>query len=313
MWSTRVFPLVLLFIVAGLAAPSAHAFLFKRDYRTERVIYARPEGTALRMTLYLPRAESETPRPAVALFHGGAWLIGTRQQVGWYARRLAEHGYVAATVSYRKLPKHGFPACVYDAKAAVRWLRVHAVELNIDPERIAASGHSAGGHLAMMLGTTGYGKQFEGEIPSNVSAEVAAVISVYGAVDLTVYQQDTEEGRLEGISRKLLDAFLEGVEDKNKEPYVVASPVTYIDEHSAPTLFIQGDEDWLVPPSVSEKGEAMLRAVGVPTRRVVVEGVGHSFDQFAPKRRPAVLKEMLRFLEEHMGKASGADHVALAF
>jgi len=283
-----------------VSAP-AGAGLFNRAYRTERVAYAAPGGDTLYMTLYLPKAEAAGPRPAVALFHGGAWLMGTRHRVSWYARRLAEAGYVAATVTYRKLPRYPFPACVEDGKAAVRWLRSHAADYGIDPDRIAASGHSAGGHIAMMLGTTGSGKRFDPAPEAAVSARVDAVVSVYGAVDLTVYREPSKEAHLEGVARRVLESFLKELDAKAGDPLVVASPVTYIDGDSAPTLFVQGSEDWLVPPEVSSGAEKRLREAGVATRRVVVEGVGHGFDYFAPKRRPLVLEAMLDFLGAQLG------------
>ncbi len=291
---------LLVLLCAAVGVSSVSAFFFKRDYRTERVVYSRPGSEKLLMTLYLPRESSEESRPAVALFHGGAWLVGTRHRVSWYAKRLAEHGYVAATVSYRMLPKYGFPACVHDAKAAIRWLRSHAVEYGIDPDRIAASGHSAGGHLAMMLGVTGYDKRFEGPGDPALSSRVEAVISVYGAVDLTVYKRSSKAAPLGGISHRLLNRFLRDVQEKGVDPFAAASPVTYIDAHSAPTLFIQGDEDGLVPPSVSATAAEKLKAAGVPVRRVLVKGAGHGFDYAAPRQRPMVLEEMLRFLGEHL-------------
>ena len=92
--------------------------------------------------------------PGVVLIHGGAWLFGTRYQLHWYGSRLARAGYVAASINYRMLPMYPFPYCIHDCKAAVRWLRLHADEYGIDPERIAAFGNSAGGHLAGLLATT---------------------------------------------------------------------------------------------------------------------------------------------------------------
>lgn len=296
MLSRRV--LLVAFLCAGAGALTAQG-LFDRPYTKEKVVYAELDGDKLVMTLYIPKGEAASPRPAIGLFHGGAWLMGTRHQVSWYARHFAEAGYVAATVGYRKMPKYTFPACVYDAKAAIRWLRSHAEEYGIDPDRIAASGHSAGGHLAMMLGTTADNPRFEGVEAPAVSSEVAAVISVYGAVDLTAFRTE-QKGLLKHAKAKYLDVFTRSEAKDGEDPLVVASPVYHIDQNTAPTLLLQGDSDSLVPPKASATAEKALKAAGVPVRRVVYPGYGHSFDYLAPRRRPMVLAEMLGFLAEYM-------------
>ncbi|MCX5757482.1 MAG: alpha/beta hydrolase, partial [Candidatus Hydrogenedentes bacterium] len=114
------------------------------------------------MTLATPAARGVAPRPAVLLIHGGCWLFGTRHQLHWYTRHFAEQGYVVAAIQYRMMPKYRLPDCVEDCKAAVRWLRLHAAEYNIDPDRIVALGNSAGGHLAAMLGVTSPDDGFDG-------------------------------------------------------------------------------------------------------------------------------------------------------
>ena len=98
---------------------------------------------------------------------------------------LAEHGYVAVTITYRLAPKYQFPAAVYDCKASVRWMRANAGKYHIDPVRIGTMGGSAGGHLAQFLGVTGGVKQFEGEGNLDQSSSVACVVSYYGPSDFT--------------------------------------------------------------------------------------------------------------------------------
>src|SRR5207253_5788055 len=124
--------------------------------------YANPDGQHLQVNLARPK-EASGRSPAVLCIHGGGFRAGKRE--GWDARcqQLAEHGYVAATVTYRLAPKYQFPAAVHDVKAAVRWLRANADKYKIDPQRIGVVGDSAGGHLAQFLGVTADVKEFEGE------------------------------------------------------------------------------------------------------------------------------------------------------
>ena len=106
--------------------------------------------------MYLPSSPAPAAgRPAVILVHGGGWRSGDR---GWWAaqgRRLAARGWVAFSVDYRLAPAHTFPAAVEDVRAAVRWVRAHADDYGVDPDRIALLGGSAGGNLALLAATTG--------------------------------------------------------------------------------------------------------------------------------------------------------------
>jgi len=123
--------------------------------------------------------------PAIVVIHGGGWMAGKRQDMTSFAKEAAAHGYVAATISYRFAPKHRFPAQIEDSKCAVRYLRAHAKELNIDPKRIGAMGVSAGAHLAMMLGAMDSADAMEGDggNPEQPS-KVQAVVSFVGPVNL---------------------------------------------------------------------------------------------------------------------------------
>ncbi len=274
-----------------------------------RIVYASPEDNDLHLTLFLPvsnKAQDSSSkdhlRPAVVMFHGGAWIAGTRHQLMWYGRELAKRGYVAASISYRMMPRYRFPEPVHDAKAAVRWMRVHADEYGIDPDRIAATGHSAGGHLAMMLGTTADWEAFEGKENAGVSSQVQAVISMYGAVDLTPYASPESWIRIGGVARQMMDFFVKEMEGKGMEPLVSASPITYIDAQSTPTLFIHGGNDNIVPVEVALNAHYKLRSAGVSSRFLLLPDQGHSFDHFQPVLRTMVFNEMLEFLEEHLGE-----------
>src|SRR5579863_4756005 len=147
--------------------------------------YARVDNQGLELDLARPK-DPTGKTPAILCIHGGGFRAGKRE--GWDARcrLLAEHGYAAATVTYRLAPKSPFPAAVEDVKAAVRWLRANAEKYALDPDRIGVVGDSAGGHLAQFLGVTGGVSQFEGSGGNpGLSSKVSCVVSYYGPCDLT--------------------------------------------------------------------------------------------------------------------------------
>ena len=138
------------------------------------------KSESLKMDVVRPRG-ARNPLPAVVCIHGGGFRAGSRDGYLPLCIKLAQRGYVAATISYRLSPASQFPAPVHDAKAAVRWLRANANQFGIDPERIGVTGGSAGGHLALFLGLTGGIPEFEGSGPYlNQSSRVSCVVNYYG-------------------------------------------------------------------------------------------------------------------------------------
>jgi acetyl esterase/lipase len=275
----------------------------------DHIVFASPGGSSLRLTLYQPKADATAARPAIVLIHGGGWKFGTRYQCMWYAHRFAENGYVAVTINYRMMMKYPFPNCIHDAKAAVRWMRLHAAEYHIDPDRIATLGESAGGHLATLLGTTPGKPEFEGDQNPGASSKVQAVISVYGATDLSYYKEPDSIIDLWGITPKFMGRFVG--DDKKKEAkdgmdaFATASPINYATKDTAPTLFIHGTNDHMVPFAQSKAFYEKLQTLGVPTKLIAVKGRDHGFDHFHPSERSQIFKEMLAFLDKYMNTHGG--------
>src|SRR5436305_794266 len=148
--------------------------------------YAPAVGGKLQMDIVRPRGDSGDGRPTVLCIHGGGFRAGARQSYLPLCIKLAQRGYVAATVSYRLAPKSQFPAPVHDVKAAVRFLRANASKFGIDPERIGVTGGSAGGHLALFLGLTPGVAELEGYGPNlDQSSRVCCVVDYYGPTDFT--------------------------------------------------------------------------------------------------------------------------------
>ncbi len=274
-------------------------------FKRRGVVYAHADGRPMKMTLYIPEDGERRQRPGMVLIHGGAWILGTRYQQAWYCRQFARAGFVVMTIDYRLMPRFAFPKCLYDSKAAVRWLRLNAEELRIDPDRIVTFGASAGGHLAALLATTAPEDGLEGSENAGPSSSVRAAISLYGAVDLTCYRDHPLHGPLSGIARKLM---LDFIGRENVAPagttWEAASPITYARPDTAPIMFVHGKTDKLVHFEQSRRFYERLREMGVPTRLIALPRRGHGFDYVHVRQRRAIFDDMLVFLREHMEHSS---------
>lgn len=257
----------------------------------ENVEYGTGGGEKLTLHLAKPKEIAE-PAPAIVFIHGGGWRQGNKDAYHDMIRQAAERGYVAITVGYRFAPKHIFPAQVEDVKCAVRWLRAHADELKVDPNRVGATGDSAGGHLSMMLGTTEPSDGLEGNGGwDNQSSKVQAVVAYYGPTDFLA--------EYPAVTRPIIESFLGGKLDARREEYRRASPVTYVSKDDAPTLIFQGTKDILVPYQQAFEMIDAFTKVGVPGRVEIMLGAAHGWKGEERKRTEA---ETFDFFDEYLSK-----------
>ena len=175
--------------------------------------------------------------PALVMIFGGGWRTGSKEAQVPMAQQIAEKGYVTAAIEYRLSPEALYPAAVYDIKAAIRFLRANADKYDIDPNKIAITGSSAGGQLAALVGFTGNVEKFEGALGNNnVSSKVQAIIDMDGILDFTTPSEslgDDTPGK-HSAGYYWFGASLKDARDK----WVEASPMIYTDEDSPPILFI---------------------------------------------------------------------------
>ena len=204
--------------------------------------------------------------------HGGGFRAGTRDGYNGLCLKLAEHGFVAATVTYRLAPKYQFPAAVHDVKAAVRWLRANAAKYHIDPARIGVTGGSAGGHLAQFLGVTAGIKEFEGEGGNaDQSSSVTCVVNEYGPSDFTKSYGKSVD------AAEVLPLFLGGNLETARKRHIRSSPLNWVTPNAAPTLILHGTEDKYVAYEQGVWMRDRLRACGVQVELLTFEGAGHGF------------------------------------
>jgi acetyl esterase/lipase len=255
--------------------------------------YANPDDQHLQLDLARP-SKGDGPFPAVVCIHGGGFRAGKRE--GWDGRciTLAQHGYVAVTVTYRLAPKYQFPAAVYDCKAAVRWLLANAKKYAVDPDRIGVTGDSAGGHLAQFLGVTADVKQFEGDGGNaDRSSRVACVVNWYGPSDFTKSYGKSKD------AAEVLPLFLGGDLEKAHRRHVEASPLYWVTPDAAPTLCIHGTKDEYVASEQATWIVDRLKAADVEAELLTMEGAGHGFKgDDAAKAEQA----MIAFFDAHLKK-----------
>lgn len=254
-----------LFAIATGMAFAQDDVLLEKDIEYSRV------GERVAMDIARPRAGGP-PRAAIVAIHGGGFRAGKREGYLPLIQKLAARGYVAATVSYRLAPKHQFPAPVEDVKAAVRFLRAKAATYNIDPDRICATGGSAGGHLALFLGLTAGVAEFEGSGPNlDQSSRVNCVVNYYGPTDFTQSYGKSVD------AAEVLPLFLGGDLEHARAEHVRSSPLNWVTPKAAPVLSVHGTKDRYVAFEHSVWLTARLRAAGVEAETLGLEGADHGF------------------------------------
>jgi acetyl esterase/lipase len=255
------------------------------------VAYADREAGPLKADVYLPKGDG--PFPGVLVVHGGAWRMGSRAQLAGPARLLAEHGYVAAAISYRLAPEYKFPAQIDDCKAAVRWLRKTAERWRLDPEHVGGFGYSAGAQLVALLGATDPHDGLEGlaKPAGEPSTRLQAVVAGGAPCEFRTIRPDVH----------FLDFWLGGSPAEKPEQYRLASPRAFVTPDDPPMFFYHGSEDRLVPPISAEAMCRSLQAAGVEHELYMIPKVGHTA---ASLDRQAV-ERAIAFLDRHL-KPQGA-------
>jgi len=225
--------------------------------------YVPGGGQEQQLDLYVP-----TDRKGEALIvyiHGGAWVAGDKIGDSLNPNNLQWlwEGYAMASINYRLAQNAKWPAQLQDCKAAIRWLKAHAIQYGYDPSRMAVVGESAGGHLAALLGTTSNTRTFDVGENLDKTSSVACVIAMFGVSDV---------GRLPWVAECLFGAA--GALDSDLVR--TASPIAYVYRDQPPVLLIHGTDDQIIPYEQSEIFADAMDKVGARYHFHTVVGGGHN-------------------------------------
>jgi len=267
--------------------------------------YADVSSTQV-LDLYVP--EGDGPFPLVIFIHSGGFMMGDKAMSATELDPLVAAGYAVASLNYRLSAEAIFPAPVEDVKAAVRWLRANAEMYNLDPERFAAFGASAGGNLAAMLGTSGDVEDFDNPELGNadVSSRVQAVVDWFGPTDFLQMDAQFAADEVCPASAESHDAadspesVLLGAEIQSvPELAAAANPITYVTDDDPPFFIQHGTADCNVPTAQSQLlYDALVEATGEENNTfIMIEGAGHGGEQFAAEDNFALV---IAFLDEHL-------------
>lgn len=266
------------------------------------ISYSRDGNPLCKMDILRLKKLPKSPMPVLVWIHGGGFVSGSRKDGYGKLVRFAQRGYLCATIDYRLAYEKPFPGQLQDCKCAIRFLRAHAKEYNLDPKHIGVWGASAGGNLVAMLGVTGGIKEFEGDGGwEKESSRVQAVVDYYGMTDfLAIYElakagKSTE--RFLPMDGKESISHLLGVPKYFEHPDLCrkASPTTYASKDDAPFYIFHGDLDPLTPHSQGELLNSVLRKAGVDSTFYLVKGGKHGWPP-----REDVDSRIDKFLDKHL-------------
>jgi acetyl esterase/lipase len=277
--------------IAFLALASAGAFADEPPpSRQQDVVYGRKFGTALTLDVFKP-AHATNGLGLVFVVSGGWFSSHDNINLG-FVKPFTDRGYTVFAVVHGSQPKFTIPEVIADMNRAVRFLRHHAKDYAIDPDRLGVYGASAGGHLSLMIGTAGdLGNPKAADPVDREPSRVGAVACFFPPTDFLNYGKAGEDAIGRGILKDFAAPFDFHDYDGKKKKFVevtdaakvvelgrAISPINHVSADDPPTLIIHGDADKLVPIQQAEIIVEKLKAAGVDTKLVVKPGAGHGWN-----------------------------------
>jgi acetyl esterase/lipase len=277
-WVRRL-ALGLLALVAllGLVAGSLWVYFHPPLTRTDGLVYGQRHGKNLTIDVVRPARPNGL---GVALLVSGGWRSSTNSFRPWMTAPLLRHGYTVFAVYHVSQPEATVMEIVDDMHRAIRYIRHHAQEHGIDPDRLGVSGGSAGGHLSLMLATRGGpGSAASTDPVERESSAVQAVAIFYPVTDLVDLGSSTENPGDGGPPLSFVKAF--GPQSTNMAVWKPISremsPLYHITTNLPPTLIFQGGADTLTPPEQSERFQKRARELGRTVEIVIRPGEKHGW------------------------------------
>ena len=252
-------PLIIRDVFLGISQPKVR---IKKD-----IIFASPDEVDLKINTYQPLAKGNYP--ALVIIYGGGWRSGNPSNDEQFSSYLANQGYSVIAIDYRHAPKYKFPAQLDDVQTALQYILDNADDLEVDKDKMAIMGRSAGGHLATLVAYQ------QDAIPFR------AVISYYGAVNLTEgYYHPPVPNPIK--TKVILRDFLGGTPEEFPELYQQASPINYPRPHLPPSLLVYGDRDHVVRKKFGKQLQSKLKAYDNLVVLLAIPWAEHAFDAIFP-------------------------------
>lgn len=304
-----VFTVLLIMLVAtgcggGLSVMLGGSSTFSSvDPSYKDLAYATISETQ-KLDLYIPTTGSG-PFPLVIMVHGGGFMFGDKADGAGLTGvdQLLAAGYAVASINYRLSGEAIYPAQIYDAKAAVRFLRANAAKYKLNPDKFGAWGASAGGNLVSLLGTTCGVTELEGDLGNNdQSSCVQAVVDWFGPIDFLKMQEQFARTSCSSTTNdasspesKLVGAAIQTVPEK----VALTNPMNYITADDAPFLIQNGTADCNIPPVQNKNlADALSAVIGADkVTYISLEGAGHGGSQFETEEN---LKLVIGFLDKYL-------------
>jgi acetyl esterase/lipase len=260
---------------------------------THDIVYRRVAGTILKLDVVAPATDGAN-RPAIMQIHGGSWVMGDKGEQGWpLMSHLAANGWVCFNLNYRLSPGATFPDHLIDLKAGLAWIREHADQWGIDPDFIAVTGGSAGGHLAALMALTANDPEYQPGF-EKADTSLQAAVPIYGVYDFT---SRLGTSRLPFWYRRLESQIMKAFRDEEPEKFRRASPIERIHREAPPFFVIHGDRDTLAPVEEARYFANQLRETSdAPVFYAELKGAQHAFDLFCSPRTSHMLVAALHFL-----------------
>ncbi|MGD9498154.1 MAG: alpha/beta hydrolase fold domain-containing protein [Armatimonadota bacterium] len=255
------------------------------------VQYREVEGYPLLLDAYLPA--DDRVHPALVFIHGGGWRTGSKEG-GFRAVRgeqLIARGVAVFSFNYRLSGIAPYPAAVEDCLQAIRWIRANAADLNVDPDRLATWGGSAGAHLALMMGFLEPGEQDLDAQGNRLDNLVRCIVDLNGPTDLAADDMHSEQA---------LVLFMGARRDEALERYETASPVRHLSADDPPVLIMHGTADRTVPYTQTVTLTRRMDELGVAYELFSFEGAGHGLQGADPQQREAAMSRAVEFVCEHL-------------
>lgn len=271
-------------------------FHFKRDgVRQHRHIAYSDAGKRNLLDVYQPGQPRERGFPVLLQVHGGAWMIGEKeQQAKPLMYHMAQRGWVCVAINYRLSPRAAFPAHIIDVKKAIAWIREHIGEYGGNPDFIAITGGSAGGHLCSLAALTPNRAEWQPGF-EGADTTVQAAVPFYGVYDFLDRHRIRPEMSMADL---ITDKVLQCSQDQNPGLWDAASPLSHVSADAPPMFVLQGTHDSLVWVEEARVFVAALQAVATqPVAYAELPGAQHAFEIFHSVRTDHTVNAVGDFLE----------------